>query len=123
MSTVQVFSTSSLQAYQDIKSLIRDFKKYKQNNITEFETVKFGKDVSYNRPYSAVAAQLRHVHLLAIESKGTTSDRFLVYSTGYLNPDAYVVLAIFEPNAHAMSRNTLLMSQIAELAEQFRSRH
>lgn len=123
MSEIQVFAAPQFQTYPDFKAIVKDFKKYKQTNKTEFDNFKFGKDVSYNRPWSAVAAELHHIHLVPIKSRDNTSDRFLVYSRGYLDPNAYVVLAIFEPDAHAISRNTLIMSQMAELAEAFRSQY
>lgn len=76
MSDIQVFAAPAFQAYPNFKDLMRDFKVYKKHHITEFDTVRFGKDVSYNRPASAIAAELRHVHMLPIKSKSNTSDRF-----------------------------------------------
>ena len=117
---IRVFAAPSFQSYPDFKSIIRDFKSYKQSNLTEFETFKFGKDVTYNRPQSAVDAELSHVHLLRLESTKNTSDRFLVYSRGFNDSDCYLVIAILEPNAHSISRNNLIMSQLAQIAENFR---
>ena len=97
------------------------FKLYKNKNHRIFQTYKFGKDVTYNRPPSAVTAELSHVHLVPIEQKGDTSDRFLVYSTGFNDSEAFILLAILEPNAHELSRNTLQMANLADIAEKFRN--
>lgn len=120
---VRVFAAPAFQAYPDFKSIIRDFKSYKQHNNSHFKTFKFGKDVTYNRPQSALDAELSHVHIVSLTSSKNTSDRFLVYSRGFSQPDCYIVLAIFEPNAHSISRNNLIMSQIAQIAENFRQQY
>lgn len=119
-SLVRVFAAPTFQTYPNFKSILRDFKYYKRLNHTQYETFKFGKDVTFNRPQSALDAELSHVHMVELESSKNTSDRFLVYSRGFNNPNYYIVLAIFEPNAHSMSRNNLLMSQLAQMAEDFR---
>ena len=106
---VSVYAAPAFQAYPEFQSLMRDFKTYKQRDHTTFEHFKFGKDVPYHWPQSAKDAELSHVHLLPINAIGNTSDRFLVYSRGFTNPNAYVVLAILEPDAHNQSRNTLIM--------------
>ena len=92
---VRVFATPAFQTYPDFKSIIRDFKSYKQHNHSHFKTFKFGKDVTYNRPQSAVNAELSHVHIVSLTSSKNTSDRFLVYSRGFTHPNYYIVLAIF----------------------------
>ncbi|MFT4926854.1 MAG: mRNA interferase YafO, partial [Phenylobacterium sp.] len=86
------------------------------------QTYKFGKDVSYNRPQSAIYAELRHVHLVPISRRGNTSDRCLVYTSGFTDNNAFLLLAILEPNAHELSRSMLRMANLADIAEKFRNR-
>lgn len=118
--TIRVYISEYLQNYPNIQNLAKDFKQYKNKELTEFLTYKFGKDVSYNRPQSAVHAELRHVHIVPINHNGNTSDRCLVYTTGFTDNNAFLILAIFEPNAHELSRSTVRMAKLADIAENFR---
>jgi len=120
--TIRVFIADHLENYPNIKNLAKDFKQYKTKQHTTFLTYKFGKDVSYNRPQSAVQAELQHVHIVPINNNGNTSDRCLVYTTGFTDNNAFLMLTIFEPNAHELSRNTLRMAKLADIAENFRSK-
>ncbi len=118
--TIRVFIAEHLQNYPNIQNLAKDFKQYKNIQQSKFLTYKFGKDASYNRPQSVVQAELQHVHIVPISNDGNTSDRCLVYTTGFTDNNAYLMLAIFEPNAHELSRNTSRMVKLADIAESFR---
>ncbi len=120
MSDVRVFAAPELQKLPKFQSFISEFKLYKQSGVNRFSSFKFGKDVPYHRPESAVAAELKHVHIVPIKSELNTSDKFAIYSQGFTEPNNYLVISIIE-NAHELSNNTLLMAKYAEIAEQFRS--
>lgn len=115
----QVFIVDELKDNPRAKLLTKDFRRYKQGLPVEYMSM--GKDVPFHRPSSAVFAQLQHVHILPLNSYGKTSDEFLVYTQGFDNPDCYLILAIFTPNAHELSENSLLMGKLADIAENFRS--
>lgn len=119
--TIRVYISEHLQNYPNIKNLAKDFKQYKTKQQTDFLSYKFGKDVSYNRPQSAVQAELQHVHIVPINHNGNTSDRCLVYTTGFTDDNAFLMLTMFEPNAHELSRNTIRMVKLADIAEIFRN--
>jgi len=118
---VRVFISTKLQNHPNIKKLASDFKTYKSEQKSHFNDFKFGKDCSYNRPQSIVDAEVDHVHLVPIHNQGNTSDRFLVYTRGFTDSDAFLIIAILEPNAHELSRNVLNMLHLADIAEKFRN--
>lgn len=115
-----VFLTPDLNEDSFAKLLAKDFKRYKEGEPVEYMSM--GKDVPFHYPQSAVMAELQHVHIMPIESKSHTSDEFIVYTRGFSDPDKYLILAILSPNAHEQSRNVLLMSAMADVAEHFRNK-
>jgi len=121
MPEISVFTSPALQHYENITLLASDFKAYKTSNKKNFKSFKFGKDVPFDWPTQAKLAELKHVHIVPINDKSNTSDRFLVYSSGFTNPNKLVILAIFEPNAHELSNSTTRMLTVAAQAENFRS--
>lgn len=116
---IKVFIAPSLQDNPHVQLLAKDFKRFKSGMEPEY--MGMGKDVPFHWPASVVAAEVQHVHLVPLDSTCRTSDEFLVYTQGFEHPQYYLLLAIFNPNAHELSNNTLLMSQLADVAEAFRS--
>ncbi|GJA83804.1 hypothetical protein KAM448_43710 [Aeromonas caviae] len=114
--------------------LLKDFKAYLQRgqHLYTKPTGIFGRDELYDHldtPSSVKAAKLRHVHVLPLSAlsvryKGfkyrQTSDVHLVYCIDELKGHACVI-ALLKPG-HAMARNALFLSRLAEIAEQFFNR-
>mgnify|MGYP000483505978 CR=1 FL=1 len=116
---VKVFLVPALKDNAHAQMLAKDFRRFKQGLAVEYMSM--GKDVPFHYPSSAVMAELQHVHLIPLDSHYQTSDEFLVYTQGFNNPECYLILAIFSPNAHEISNDTLLMASLADVAENFRS--
>ncbi|OZG69754.1 hypothetical protein BTA51_29465 [Hahella sp. CCB-MM4] len=92
----------------------------------------FGKDVLTMRPRLAWEEKVKHVHLLdekrfkieklhlRIQDR-RTSDSFLLYCPGYLNPDYYMLLTIVWDNGHDFLRtDEKSLQKYAEEAFEFR---
>lgn len=112
--------------------LFLDFKAYLQSSqhLSSKPTGIFGRDVTYERPNSAKAANLRHVHVLPLSALTSrhqaskfhqTSDVHLVYCIDDTKGHACAI-ALLKP-AHTLANDHLFLSKLAEIAEQFFSRN
>ncbi|WP_407935444.1 type II toxin-antitoxin system YafO family toxin [Alkalimonas cellulosilytica] len=110
-------------------ALIADFKKYKSGVLPAW----FGKDVLYDHPYNLdiiKLEQVKHIHLathgvgfpLFIAQVKRTSDIHLVYCQGFSNKNCYLLMAILQPNAHALARSNQIMYKLGLMAEAFRQK-
>ena len=67
-----------------------------------------------------------HVHMnfeefpLRLAQYDRTSDTFLVYCQGRVNPENYLLIEFLE-NAHARSKKITFIAELAETAEAFRA--
>ena len=126
---VRVFVLQSLRdslTPEDGAALISDFRVYKSTGALPDS---FGRDVPYHLPKEAVDEKLFHLHLndgdpwpIHAIQFNRTSDSHLVYCEGYEDPDAYALIAILSPDAHAQAKSIDAMKALAEKAEEFRQR-
>lgn len=117
---MRVFISAELEYSDEVRSYASEFKKVKSDD--HYISKILGEDRDYSQPPNAKLAELRHIHLLSLNSKGRTSDRFLVYCPSYNNPDDYLLLDILEPG-HEQSRKPGVMARLVQIAEQFRNKY
>lgn len=129
---MQVFINSLISNYLDpiqIEALKTDFINYKVFDITPNY---FGKDVGYDHPNTpSVLLQecVMHLHLNFNEWKPSvqpfkrTSDTHLIYCQGAMDPDAYLLITILDPDAHDQIKKFSIWCEIGEIAEQFRMQY
>ncbi|WP_444899339.1 type II toxin-antitoxin system YafO family toxin [Microbulbifer sp. VAAC004] len=109
----------------DLQALVVKFKQYKEDQHNP-APLDFGRDVPYHRPSSAAEEELMHLHmrgnlnwsLRTVQFK-RTSDTHLVYCPGWTYPDHYLLIAIIT-DAHRKANNVLFMSNLADIAREFR---
>jgi len=117
--------------------LASDFKKYVFSGKKDLPHY-FGKDVPYLRPPGAVDADLWHLHLKqgsiedivdpprypwdpAKTQHKRTSNKWLVYTRSFRNPNCYIILTIIFPDAHGLAEQRPHMDGLIELAERARA--
>lgn len=122
---MRVFGTRPLvEAHHDYGIMRDAFINYK-SGLTLPSII--GRDVSYNRPQSALTAGLHHIHLKEpgsnwlpfMKQDQRTSDTHLIYCQHYYVKDAFLLIAVLAPNAHEQGRRTSIMARLAEVAENF----
>ncbi len=115
---------------EKLKILSTLFRKYKSG---EYQPEEFGRDESYNRPPSVRDSGLMHIHVKDQTSKrwhlrhirlfDKTSDTALVYCSGAIQTDCYLLLDLLE-NAHTYYRGSQFhLIRLAEIAEDFRNKY
>ncbi|VAW51425.1 hypothetical protein MNBD_GAMMA06-1195 [hydrothermal vent metagenome] len=128
---IEIFKTELIRKQAtptELEQLEKDFARYKETGIP---ADCFGRDVLYNHVNSlpsVLSAELKHIHLLPSAHKSVnttrqfnkTSDNHLVYCNGYYSNEAYLLIAILAPDAHAQSRKNNVMFKLAQIAENFR---
>lgn len=87
----------------------------------------FGRQGDFNRPPSAVTAELQKIH---IRVKGSwsdnlrlydrTSDSMVVYTRHFFHPHVFLILAFLHPDAHEMSQNYIRIGTLADMADRLR---
>jgi mRNA interferase YafO len=72
---------------------------------------------------------LRHLHLaetgtwpLQKRQYARTSDRWLIYCSGFWYPNTYLLIAVLEPEAHTQATRTVLLNGLVRIAEDFRNK-
>ncbi|MBO6850372.1 MAG: type II toxin-antitoxin system YafO family toxin [Marinobacter sp.] len=111
-----------------LKDLVEDFREYKS---TGRRPENFGRDVPYDSDVTLKIVreeQVQHIHLKDAESHWPvramqfqmTSDCHLLYCSGAMNDDHFLLIAILEPNAHQLARDKNVMHRVGEVAEKFR---
>lgn len=126
---VRIFTSSLLRDTMEeskLQLIVSQFKFYKETgNPGEI----FGRDVSFNRPEKVKIAELQHIHMnegrkwgVRLLQMDRTSDIHIVYCQNYFHPNCFLLISIVK-NAHAKYRDNLFMLNLAEIAEEFRSRH
>ncbi|MBB1322111.1 type II toxin-antitoxin system YafO family toxin [Shewanella sp. SR43-8] len=107
-----------------IKPIVDQFKQYKLNRNTP---VTFGRDAPLVRPSDAKFAGLHHVHLGSFNAityqYSRTSDDWLIYATGFINHDHFLLIDILAPDAHNKAENIDLMNRYIQIANKFREEH
>ncbi len=116
---------------KDLQELVNNFRAYKASGDTNGI---FGRDEPYDRPSSAKFVELMHIHLrsenikpwiwnnIRISQFSKTSDSALVYVSGAVSDDTYLLITVFHSNAHKMAEKITFMCELAEIAERFRER-
>lgn len=115
---------------EELASLVDAFKHLKSNHHVDI----FGKDAPYdhlNTLPSVKQAELRHVHIIDVNivwpprkpHPKRTSDKHLVYCTGYMEKNCYLLIAVLNPEAHKKAFDRSLMLNMAKTAEIFRDKH
>lgn len=123
--------------------IVSAFREYKETgNLPDI----FGRDLQYIWPQSIRDANLRHIHMHDREENSwplepielsrkmplwklqriqmrRCSDIALVYTNGLQDPQCYLLITLFKENAHTLANRTILMSELAEIAEDFRMRY
>ena len=124
---VTVFTTQRLQARlpsADLGSIAKKFKLYKESRDPRTD---FGRDADFKDPQSAISAKLMHVHLndgrfnMKVVQFGRTSDTFLIYCQGHVSPNNYLLIDLIT-NAHVRCRKITFISELADIAEKFRTK-
>ncbi len=126
---VRVFTSRLIRASvtdANVQSLVEKFKAYKESgNPAQY----FGRDVPFDRPRSAVEAELRHVHLndgqrwqMRTLQFHNTSDTHLIYCQGYLDADCFLLIELLK-DSHDRYRNLLYVAQLADIADSFRQKY
>jgi mRNA interferase YafO len=93
----------------------------------------FGRDVPYDHPHTLplmLAEEVKHIHLADGENPWPvraiqyhrTSDVHLVYCSGAMHDDHYLLIAILSPDAHAQAKDNNLMTRLGRAAELFRQK-
>lgn len=120
--SVKVFKTDRpLWNDPTIQPIVKQFKQYK----SEYNTpVIFGRDAPLIRPSEAKFSGLHHIHLGSFNAityqYSRTSDSWLIYATGFLNQDYFLLIDILTPDAHDRANNIDLMNKYIEIANKFR---
>lgn len=130
---VSVYTTQELENNLDrieLQRLISRFKLYKETGDPD-DT--FGRDVRFEYPQSAKES-LKHMHMsdsgkwgkrfdkpaLIVRQFSRTSDKALVYSQGFMDENAYLLITIVNDGAHAKWRDRSFLSKLLDIAEEFR---
>lgn len=103
---------------------------FKQYVLSGNQFWAFGRDVPYHRPPSVLSWGLRHVHLLTRSEythyeelnsplMARTSDKHLVYASNPFDPNHYLLLAIINPNAHALAAKEATMRTFMDMCGEF----
>tara|TARA_Y100000310_G_scaffold329569_1_gene399681 strand:- start:920 stop:1315 length:396 start_codon:yes stop_codon:yes gene_type:complete len=88
-----------------------------------------GKDAPFERPDGIEEAEVHHLHVFVegiscpdTWEKKKTSDSYIVYTYGYMNEDAHLIMAIIKDDAHEKCRNHSTMRDFKKVAEDFREK-
>lgn len=142
--TVTVYGTESLKkAVPNYDQLAADFKSYKEGLLVPDY---FGLDGDYADNIRCKEEEVWHLHLAEANSEPLwstapqqgrptyqypstqrppekrTSDKHLIYTRGYMDRDAYLLIAILSPDAHKQARQNNVMLPLADIAADFRSK-
>lgn len=94
----------------------------------------FGRDSIFNEPYLAQRAKLRHLHICLPPSTfdvnrcqqdrknplgDPENDVFLVYVRHEFYEHRFLIVALLQPDAHALARDTEVMKQLGYIAQEF----
>jgi len=120
--SVKVFKTPmALWDVPAIKPIVEQFKLYKSEGHVP---ITFGRDAPLVRPSDAKFAGIHHLHLgnfNAINRQyNRTSDAWLIYTTGFINLDYFLLIDILSPDAHKRAESMDLMLEYVESALKFR---
>ena len=128
---VKVFLSASFKdscPEEKLSVLVERFRQYKKTGISH---ATFGRDTTYDFPSSVKEAGMSHIHLKDSTSKGwslkkisynKTSDTALIYCEGFFHKNYYLLLGFLE-NAHsAYIQRPQYLLDLAEIAEQFRTK-
>lgn len=128
---VKVFLSSHFKescSEEKISLLVDRFREYKKTGVPHSS---FGRDTTYDFPHTVKQAAMSHIHVKDPSSKNwslkritydRTSNTALIYCEGFLNRNYYLLLGFIE-NAHETYKlNPHYLLDLAEIAEQFRSK-
>lgn len=117
-----VFSNKNINP---ASALVASFKEYKTNN----SFWSFGRDEPYIDPPSVIECGIKHVHIISrsvfqeanrLNKRlyDRTSDKHLVYAVSPYDPEHYLLIAIFNPEAHDTARNMSLMRDLVRICNE-----
>jgi len=128
---VKVYLTSHFEEScpQDkLARLTQDFKEYKNTGVRPSD---FGRDASYDRPFTVKNAELMHIHIRDQSSRSwhlrslqfdMKSNTALIYCHGFIDKNKYLLLGFLDSAHEAYSNNPQYLLSLAVIAERFRSR-
>ena len=128
---VKVFLSSEFKEScpeEKVVALANAFKEYKKTGIRPAD---FGRDATYDFPSSVKQAGMSHIHLKDSSSKrwtlrtidyNKTSNTALIYCQGFFDKNKYLLLGFLERAHETYKENSSYLPQLAEIAEQFRTR-
>lgn len=119
--------------YPSLESnIIKDFTRYKElDELPDY----FGCDVAYTEPHAAIKSGLMHIHIKLLPDtfpinkpqadrkcaiNDPENDACLVYVQGELYEDRYSLIAILNPDAHALARDRQVMNYLCQIAQDFK---
>lgn len=139
---IKIFTTPRLSTdlpEEKVTQLIIEFRTYIE---TGRYRPHFGRDYLFERPASAVEAELWHMHVHPNFIAGTpvtnqtnllktwrlhsknqrdmASDTWLIYCQGLHDADNFLLLAFWKDNAHLRANKTTLVGMLADEANKFR---
>lgn len=128
---VKVFLSASFKEScpeEKLSTLVEMFREYKKTGVPH---AAFGRDTTYDFPSTVKQAGMSHIHVKDSTSKNwnlkrisydRTSDTALIYCEGFIYRNYFLLLGFLE-NAHsAYIRKPQYLLDLAEIAEQFRTK-
>lgn len=110
-----------------LAALEYDFRSYK---TTGTAPIGFGRDAPYDHPSTPrilLLEDVRHIHLKQADGwperliqYKRTSDDHLVYCTGSLQTDVFLLIGLLSPDAHDQIKDFSVALKLGEIAERFR---
>lgn len=114
-----------------LNKAIADFTAFKKGEFVSY----FGRNAPIHHPKPAAElAGLMHLHILSKnkykdlnvlrfrDRYGLTGDSFLIYTSGFLNPNYYCILDYVKNNAHTKINDLDYVRYLIDRAESFRSK-
>ena len=128
---VKVFLSSHFKdscSEEKISVLVERFREYKKTGIAH---PSFGRDTTYDFPSTVKQAGMSHIHVKDATSKkwnlkriayDRTSNTALIYCEGFTHRNYYLLLGFIESAHETYKEKPQYLLDLAEIAEQFRSK-
>lgn len=113
---------------EKLSLLVDRFKEYKKTGRPHSS---FGRDATYDFPFSVKEAGMSHIHIKDHTSKkwnlkrvvyDRTSNTALVYCEGYMHKNHFLLLGFLEDAHESYKNNPQYLLGLAEIADNFRSK-
>lgn len=113
----------------ELTQLKKDLEAYFDSNKRK-KPAYLGKDAPFLRPESMFDAEVHHLHVYVNGVSchktwlaGKTSNSYLVYTSGDLDHDQYLVMDVIQDDAHNICKSHSLMRGYKQKAKDFRDRN